>query len=311
MRRSAALTGLAALLVALVAGLVPSAAGAEEPLPVPYQFLPTAILGGQPDANAPGTNDWTCEPTAVHPRPVVLVHGTAGNRSTNWQTYGPLLRNNGYCVFALTYGVAPGTSYPFNAFGGMTSMRTSAVELGAFVDRVLAATGARKVDIVGHSQGSLMPNYYAKFLGGHSRIRTYVSLAPLWHGTAVGDVKPLLATAFGDAVEDQSAPYCEACDEMSASSEFIAEMRAGGVAAPGIRYVNIMTRYDELVLPYTSGREEGMTNIVLQDACPLDLAEHLQIAADRNATVMVLNALDPTHPRPVPCVPVLPFVGGI
>jgi triacylglycerol lipase len=97
---------------------------------------------------------------------------------------------------------------------------------------------------------------------------------------------------------------------MSTSSPLIAKMRAGGVAVAGIRYVNIMTRYDQLVLPYTSGREAGMTNIVLQDRCPLDFTEHFQIAADKNATVHVLNALDPAHPRPVPCAPVLPFVGG-
>jgi triacylglycerol lipase len=63
-------------------------------------------------------------------------------------------------------------------------------------------------------------------------------------------------------------------------------------------------------VPYTSGIEPGMDNIVLQDRCPLDHTEHFEIAADRNATVLVLNALDPAHPQPVPCVPVLPFVGG-
>src|SRR5688500_2790954 len=137
---------------AVIASLVlvsPSASAATRPLPVPYNFLPAAILGGMPDANAPGTNDWTCKPSAAHPRPVVLVHGTGGNQSTNWQTYGPLLKNNGYCVFALTYG-ALSAPYPVNALGGMASMRTTAVELGHFIDRVLASTGAGKVDILGH-----------------------------------------------------------------------------------------------------------------------------------------------------------------
>jgi triacylglycerol lipase len=307
-RAAAVFASLAALLCGVLA--VAPAASAADPLPVPYQFLPTAVLGGMPDAEAPGTNDWSCEPTAAHPRPVVLVHGTGGNRSTNWQTYGPLLENNGYCVFALTYGVAPGTAYPVSALGGMTSMRSSAAELGTFIDRVLAATGADKVDILGHSQGTLMPNYYAKFLGGADKIGSYVSLSPLWHGTGLGDFDPLLRLVFGDAVPAYDVPFCAACGEMSASSEFIAQMRAGGVAVPGIRYVNIMTRYDELVLPYTSGREAGMTNIVVQDRCKLDFAEHFQIAADRNASVLVLDALDPGHARPVPCVLVLPFVGG-
>lgn len=300
---------LTALLAAVGTLLVAPAATASEPLPVPYQFIPSALLGGLPDADAPGTNDWSCRPSAAHPRPVVLVHGTGGNRSTNWQTYGPLLKNNGYCVFALTYGVAPGTTYPVSALGGMNSMRSSAAELGAFVERVLAATGAAKVDIVGHSQGTLMPNYYAKFLGGAPRIGSYISLSPLWHGTGIANAGPLAALAFGGA--DAPMPFCAACGEMGTDSAFIEQMRAGGVAVPGINYVNIMTKYDQLVIPYTSGRETGMTNIVVQDTCRLDLAEHFQIAADRNATVHVLNALDPAHPRAVPCVPVLPFVGGL
>jgi triacylglycerol lipase len=304
---------VAVVLTALVAALLPlaPAATADDALPVPYQFIPSAIFGGLPDADAPGTNDWSCRPTATHPRPVVLVHGTAGNRSTNWQTYGPLLKNNGYCVFALTYGAVPGAPYPLSALGGMNAMGTSAAELGAFVDRVLAVTGAAKVDLVGHSQGTLMPNYWLKFLGGADKVGSYISLAPLWHGTALGDIKPLLALAFGDAITDPPVPFCAACGEMSASSSFIAQMRAGGVAVPGVRYVNIMSRYDELVLPYTSGIEPGMTNIVLQDRCPLDFTEHFEIAADKNASILVLNALDPAHPRPLSCVPVLPFVGGL
>lgn len=307
MRRIATIA--AALTVLLVGLATPSSA--TDQLPVPYQFIPSALFGGMPDADAPGTNDWTCRPSAEHPRPVVLVHGTGGNRSTNWQTYGPLLHNNGYCVFSLTYGVTPGSPYPISAIGGLTSIRSSAAELGAFVDKVLAATGARQVDLVGHSQGTLMPDYWLKFLGGAGKVGSYISLAPLWRGTALGDIRPLFMLAFGPDVPEYTVPFCEACGEMSASSSFMAQMRAGGVAVPGVNYVNIMSRYDELVSPYTSGSEPGMTNIVLQDRCPLDFTEHFEIAADRNATLLVLNALDPTHPRPLNCTLVLPFVGGL
>jgi triacylglycerol lipase len=301
-----------AVLLGLLSAVVlagPPAAAATGPLPVPYNFLPAAVLGGVPGASAPGTNDWTCRPTAAHPRPVVLVHGTLGNRSTNWQTYGPLLRNNGYCVFALTYGATLPLPFP-GAFGGLGDIRQSAQQLADFVDEVLQATGADKVDIVGHSQGTLMPNYYAKFLGGAARIGTYVSLAPLWHGTSSTGPSPKAASAFAPGVNplDMIGP---ALGQMGADSAFIAQMRAGGVAVPGIRYVNIMTRYDELVRPYTSGSEEGMTNIVLQDLCRNDFTEHFEIAADRNASVLVLNALDPAHPRPLVCALVLPFVGGL
>jgi len=296
---------------AVIASLVlvsPSASAATKPLPVPYNFLPAAILGGSPGANAPGTNDWACKPTEEHPRPVVLVHGTFGNQSTNWQTYGPLLKNNGYCVFALTYGTLPGQPYPVEAFGGMGDIRTSAEQMGVFVDQVLTATGAEQVDLIGHSQGTLMPNYYVKFLGGAPKVHHYVSLAPLWHGT---DTAPITTIPKILGLDQETVPVCTACGQMDTDSEFIAQMREGGVAVPGVNYVNIMTKYDELVRPYTSGIEDGMTNIVLQDQCNLDQSEHFEIAADRNATLHVLNALDPAHPRPLTCTLVLPFVGGL
>ncbi len=282
------------------------ASAATKPLPVPYNFLPAAVFGGTPNANAPGTNDWTCKPSAAHPRPVVLAHGTMGNQATNWQTYGPLLKNNGYCVYALTYGALP-APYPINALGGFASMRTSAVQLKDFIDRVRSSTGADKVDIIGHSQGTLMPAYYVKFLGGASKVQNYISLAPLWHGTEM--VPPAVAAILG--LDPSAIPVCEACGEFDPGSTFMKELRAGGVAVPGVNYVNIVTKYDELVRPYTSGIEPGMTNIVVQDRCALDYSEHFQIAADRNATQYVLNALDPANPRPLTCTLSLPFIGGL
>jgi len=296
---------MAAVLVAVLLGGSPASAETK-PLPVPYNFLPAAILGGAPGASAPGTNDWACKPSAAHPRPVVLVHGTFGNQATNWQTYGPLLKNNGYCVFALTYGALP-APYPVNALGGLGSMRTSAKELRTFVDRVLTTTGAGQVDLVGHSQGTLMPAYYLKFLGGAPKVHSYISLASLWHGTEV--LPAQLTKPLG--IDASVVPVCVACGEFNPDSTFMKELRAGGVAVPGVHYVNIVTKYDELVRPYTSGIEPGMTNIVLQDRCALDYTEHFEIAADRNATLYVLNALDPAHPRPITCTLTLPFVGGL
>jgi len=151
-RRATVLASLAAAVTAsvLVGG---ATAGAAQKYPVPYTFLTSALLAS-PNANAdpPGANIWTCKPSAAHPRPVVLVHGLLGNKNTNWQTFAPLLANNGYCVFALTYGVARGTPLPLNQLGGVTAMESSAKQLSAFVNTVLTRTHASKVDILGHSE---------------------------------------------------------------------------------------------------------------------------------------------------------------
>ena len=75
----------------------------------------------------------------------------------NWSYISPILAAHGYCVFALTYGLDP--RLPIQVIGGTIPIEQSAPELGAFVDQVLAATGAAKVDLVGHSEGTFMPEY--------------------------------------------------------------------------------------------------------------------------------------------------------
>lgn len=307
MRRPTTITVLlASLLLSLLAAAPPSPATADEKLPVPYTFLPNAVLGAVPPGGSPpGTNDWSCEPSRKHPRPVVLVHGTFASRATNWQTYGPLLHNEGYCVFALTYGRQATPDPATQELGGMARMQESARELKRFVRKVLRRTGARKVDLVGHSQGTLMPNWYVKFLGGAQHVRSYVSLAPMWHGTQVAAPAQIFSVLLGE----ESTPVCTACEQLRPESAFLRKLRAGGVVVPGVRYTNIVTRYDQLVVPYTSGIEEGMTNHVLQEHCATDFSEHLEIAADPVAAALVLNALDPRHARPVPCQVVLPLTG--
>jgi pimeloyl-ACP methyl ester carboxylesterase len=266
-----------------------------------------------PDSSPPGANNWACRPSAAHPNPVVLTHGLGANQTVNWQTYSPLLVNNGYCVFSLTYGI-PGDPLPVYQPGGLAPMEQSAAELSLFVDKVLAGTGASKVDILGHSEGTLMPNYYVKFLGGAAKVDKYVGLTPLWDGTTLYGLSNLYqfisANGFQPVIDGVLNPLCGSCKQFLHGSDFLAKMHSGGgVFAPEVTYTNIVTRYDELVLPYTSGLGSGpnVHNIVLQDQCVLDFAEHVGVAADRNAARHVLNALDPAHAQPVPCLPAGPL----
>jgi triacylglycerol lipase len=79
----------------------------------------------------PGANNWSCKPSAAHPRPVVLAHGLGATMGENWGGMSPLLARHGYCVFALTYGLDPGETF----VGGVIPMEQSSHELAAFVDR--------------------------------------------------------------------------------------------------------------------------------------------------------------------------------
>ncbi|HEY6731764.1 MAG TPA: alpha/beta fold hydrolase [Solirubrobacterales bacterium] len=293
-----------AVVVAML-GLGASAARAD--LPVIYNGV-YGYAHTSPTASPPGANDWSCAPTAAHPRPVILVHGTFADRSNSWQAISPLLKNNGYCVFALNYGAYSGS----NAIGvyGVGDIPNSAAELDAFVDQVLAATGAAEVDLVGHSQGGMMPRYYLKHLGGAAEVNALVGLSPSNHGTTLLGLFTL-ADFFPGSSEFTGA-LCPACEQQRAGSPFITALNSGGETVPGVEYTVIQTRYDQVVTPYTSAFLSGpnVRNILLQNQCLLDLGDHLSMPYDHIVGADILTALDPATPRKFICTPIAPIAGG-
>lgn len=162
---------LAALLLTAAVAVVPAAGAAQA------ATAPTS-----------GWNDYSCKPSAAHPRPVVLVHGTFANSVDNWLALVPYLENRDYCVFSFDYGQLSGVPL----FYGLGPIDKSAEQLKTFVDKVLAATGAAETDLVGHSQGGLMPRYYLKFLGGAAKVNALVGIAPDNHGTTLSGITNLL-----------------------------------------------------------------------------------------------------------------------
>jgi triacylglycerol esterase/lipase EstA (alpha/beta hydrolase family) len=165
------------------------------------------------------------------------------------------------------------------------------------------------VDIVGHSQGGMMPRWYLRFLGGRKKVDTLVGLAPSSHGTDLNGFTNI-ASQFGGP--DSVAQYCPACVQQMAGSDFMNALNAGGDTERGVRYTVISTVHDEVVTPYQTQFLTGpnVTNITLQDVCVLDRVDHVGMIYDHVALRLVLNALDPLHPVPPVCTPVLPGVGG-
>jgi triacylglycerol esterase/lipase EstA (alpha/beta hydrolase family) len=277
-----ALRPVAALLLAVSVALTPAVANAD---PAPRK----------------GWNNYSCKPSAAHPRPVVLVHGTLGNSVDNWLALAPYLVRRGYCVFSLDYGQLPGV--PF--FHGLGPIDKSAEQLDTYVDKVLAATGASEVDLVGHSQGGMMPRHYLKFLGGADKVNALIGLAPDNHGTTLNGLTKLLPY-FPGAEDLLSAATPGLADQM-AGSAFLSKLNADGDTVPGVRYTVIATRYDEVVTPYRSQylAGPGVQNVLLQALCAVDLSEHVAIGLfDRIAYHEVTNALDPEHATPTTCASV-------
>lgn len=276
---------LAALLLAAAATVVPAA---------------TAQAETQTEAaSSSGWNDYSCKPSAAHPRPVVLVHATFANGIDNWLTLAPYLTNRGYCVFSLDYGQLPGVPL----FFGLGPIDESAAQLDAFVDKVLAATGAAEADLVGHSQGGMMPRYYLKFLGGAAEVNAFVGIAPSNHGTTLNGLTNLLKYFPGAA--DLLTTATPALADQVVGSAFLTKLNAGGDTVPGVRYTVIATQYDEVVTPYSSQFLSGtdVHNVLIQDLCPLDLSEHAAVGLlDRIAFHEVTNALDPAHATATTCL---------
>jgi triacylglycerol esterase/lipase EstA (alpha/beta hydrolase family) len=258
-----------------------------------------ANTSADPTPITSGWNDYSCKPSAAHPRPVVLVHGTLGNSVDNWLGLAPYLVKRGYCVFSLDYGQLPGA--PF--FYGLGPIEDSAHQLSDYVDRVLAATGAAETDVVGHSQGGVMPRYYLKFLGGADKVHSLIALAPTNHGTTLNGLTRLLDYFPGARKAfEEKAP---GLTDQIAGSDFMRKLNEGGDTVPGVQYTVITTKYDELVTPHGSEFLSGpnVRNIVVQDMCVLDLSEHLAIGlTDRLAFHETANALDPAHATPTTCL---------
>jgi triacylglycerol lipase len=267
-------------LVFIVAGPTPSAgASAWEAL--------TPLLTS-PGIDLPGVNR-DCHPTPEHPYPVVLLHGITGDRTISWITLAPALVHDGYCVYALDYGQR-----------GTEPMEESAPGIAAFVDAVLAATGASKVAIVGYSEGGLIARYYLRFLGGSTKVDELVGIAAPNHGTT-HPLFPLLSTLTG----------CEICTEAKPGSAFLQNLNLPTEVLPGIDYTVIATSHDDLVIPYRTAMLDGpqsqVTNVVLQQRCPLDMADHFLVVGDPVTIEWVRNALGhdgPADPQFQPsCAP--------
>ena len=141
-----------------------------------------------PPPPAAGGTTTPASPPPPTPAPSSSSTAPSGTPSTTGWPSPPTWPAAGYCVFSLDYGQLPGVPL----FNGLGPIDKSAEQLQVFVDKVLAATGAAKADLVGHSQGGMMPRYYLKFLGGAAKVNALVGIAPDNHGTTLDGLTHLL-----------------------------------------------------------------------------------------------------------------------
>ena len=133
--------------------------------------------------------------------PVILVHGTFANARRAYSTVAPVLKENGFCLYALNYGKQGG--YGVN---GTADIQSSLLEVTEFIGTVLQETGAKKVSVIGHSQGGLLAFLASNTPELADRIDRIIAVAPSLRGT--DRIPPKV-----------SSVQCPACIQLGSASD--------------------------------------------------------------------------------------------
>lgn len=243
------------------------------------------------DATSFKHNDFSCESSS---NPIVLLHGLGATYYEDLNFLEAYLKTRGYCTFSLTYGAYDG--FPF--VGGLKAIEESSKEIAEFVKYVHTTTGAKKVDLIGHSEGGFQSLYTPKVQGISDIVERIIAIAPPTHGTSFAGLFKL-ASAFGPDFREKIAEVlkkfgCPACNDLSKDGDAVKKLIDGPITQPGNKITIITSSFDELVTPTETSfvREEGVNNIYVQDYCPLDPVGHIGEAYDLNVWNLVTNSLE-------------------
>lgn len=220
-----------------------------------------------------------------------------------------MLRKDGWCVYTFNYNPSydlTGKLDEGNAFAG--DIRSSAAFMAGYVDKVLAATGASKVDLVGHSQGGgPLPRAYLKWYGGAPKVNRLVGIVPSNHGTTIYGLNKILeqtdVATQGSLTTFANTHNLDAMPQQLVGSPFLTDLNEGGLTQPGVQYTTIATKLDDVVTPYTNSfiSEPGVTNITIQNVCKADLTDHFGATYDPVIYQVVRNQLDERRAQKVNC----------
>jgi hypothetical protein len=208
----------------------------------------------------------SCEPgvTNASRAPVLLVPGTTLIPSVNYDwNYERAFDADGIPWCAVTL--------PDNAMGDIQT----AGEYVVSAIRTMTALAHRKIDILGYSQGGMVPRWAFRFWPDtRADVDAFVALDPSNHGTI--DAYPICAAGCVAAFWQQQS-----------GSHFLTALNNGGETFAGISYTVVYSLTDEVVVPNepvasSSSLSTGtgaITNIAVQSICPTDVSEHLAMGS--------------------------------
>lgn len=203
--------------------------------------IPDPPLGARQVSPGYADDLWQARPTIDRPYPVILIHGTISSKNV-WQNLVLRLRDDDFVVFSPDYGVH-----------GTQDIPTSASDIGAYIEQVLAATGAEAVDIVGHSQGGLLARYWINELGGEDYVHHLITLgAPHQGTTLMGMLGSMLTTDMSQRVAAATIRrvFGAAGMQQVIGSPLLETLAASPETRNHIRYTCYATRNDATVVPH-------------------------------------------------------------
>ncbi|MGQ0620703.1 MAG: esterase/lipase family protein [Panacagrimonas sp.] len=233
--------------------------------------------------------------------PVLLVHGTTVTGAEEFTLfYTPQLVEMGFDVCILTYPDR-----------GLGDMQVSAEFVVNALHRIFAETG-RKIAMIGHSQGGLMPRWALKFWpSARAIVSDFVLFAGPSHGTNVALPGAVLEALF-DTLGLGELPIGllpEVIYQFTPGSDFVTALNAGDETPGEVDYTSIYTLFDELVRPVLpvptaaldfDQNNARVANILIQDVCPGYLTEHGTIGTtDPVAFALAVDAISNPGPADV------------
>lgn len=176
--------------------------------------------------------------------PVVLINGF-GCDNEMWDAFAASLVRDGFDVTI--------ADLPNKALGEIGATGKVVKQL---VDDVRRRTGARKVDLVGYSEGGLIARDVIRFQGGLDAIDAVVTLGTPHQG--------VLTPKLNGAAARLGSVLPAAARQMIAGSDYLTRLNAGDPTPGRIKYTSIMGKgWDGIVWPGSAAVLEGATNIAL------------------------------------------------
>ncbi|MEV3964282.1 alpha/beta hydrolase [Nocardia sp. NPDC050193] len=167
-----------------------------------------ALPGGLPFAASAGFAHADLAPA----NPVLVIGGFDADRGI-LENLRSELAERGYRAYSMVLPAAPAGS------SGTEGIADSAAVVGDRVAEIRRTTGARRVDLVGHSMGGLAQRHYVKFLGGSDSVGTYLDFGTPNYGEPLGFL---------------CAPVFPGCRDIAPASEFLRQLNTPPALPPGL-----------------------------------------------------------------------------